>query len=52
MVIESRVQYLLRAAERAEREGSVRLSRILRAMAAELAPPESGSQDRLLPNPS
>ena len=38
MGVESRVKYLLRAAERADREGNVRLATILRKMAAELRP--------------
>jgi hypothetical protein len=42
MSTESRVQYLLKAAERAEREGNGRLASILRRMAAELTPPELG----------
>ncbi|MBT8396255.1 MAG: hypothetical protein HKO65_10585 [Gemmatimonadetes bacterium] len=42
MSTESRVQHLLRAAERAEREGNPRLAGILRAMAEELRPAEGG----------
>ena len=42
MITESRVEYLLKAASRAEREGNARLAHILRKMAAELAPPEFG----------
>ena len=38
MGVETRVKFLPRAAERAEREGNVRLAAILRAMAAELRP--------------
>ena len=40
MSTENRVQYLLRAADRAEREGNVRLASILRKMAQELLPPD------------
>lgn len=42
MSVESRVEYLLRAAERAEREGNERLAAILREMAAELRPADEG----------
>ncbi|MGD8362621.1 MAG: hypothetical protein PVJ04_14430 [Gemmatimonadota bacterium] len=42
MSIEYRVDHLLRAAARAEREGNARLAAILRKMAQELAPPELG----------
>jgi len=42
MSIESRVDNLLRAAARAEREGNVRLAAVLRKMAEELGPPELG----------
>ena len=42
MSIESRVQYLLKAAARAEREGNGQLATVLRKMAKELGPPESG----------
>lgn len=42
MSIESRVEYLLRAAARAEREGNGHLANILRKMAAELGPPDFG----------
>jgi hypothetical protein len=42
MSIEYRVDYLLRAAARAEREGNARLAAILRKMAEELGPPEIG----------
>ncbi len=38
MSAESRVGFLLRAAERAEREGNARLARTLREMARELRP--------------
>jgi hypothetical protein len=38
MSVESRVEYLLRAADRAEREGNERLAAILREMASELRP--------------
>ena len=38
MSIERRVQYLLKAAARAEREGNARLATILRKMAADLGP--------------
>lgn len=46
MSIEYRVDYLLRAADRAEREGNARLARILRQMARELGPAPFG-----LPHP-
>ena len=39
---ENRVDYLLRAAARAEREGNARLAAILRRMADELGAPELG----------
>jgi hypothetical protein len=42
MSIEYRVDHLLRAAARAEREGNARLAAILRKMAEELGPPEIG----------
>jgi hypothetical protein len=42
MSIESRVNYFLRAADRAEREGNLRLASILRKMADELGPTELG----------
>ena len=38
MSVENRAEYLLRAAERAEREGNARLAEILRRMAQELLP--------------
>ena len=47
MSIESRVEYLLKAASRAEREGNAHLAHVLRKMAAELGPPDFG-----LPLPS
>ncbi len=37
MSVESRVEYLLRAAERADREGNARLAIILRKMATDLS---------------
>jgi hypothetical protein len=40
MSTENRVQYLLRAADRADREGNARLASILRKMAQELLPPD------------
>ena len=40
MSTENRVQSLLRAAERAEREGNARLASVLRKMARELLPPD------------
>jgi hypothetical protein len=43
MSIESRVNHLLRAAERADREGNARLASILRKMAEELRPAEETS---------
>jgi len=42
MSIESRVEYFLRAAARAEREGNLRLAAILRKMAEELSPVDLG----------
>ena len=42
MSLESRVNYLLHAAERADREGNVRLAGILRKMAEELGPAVPG----------
>ncbi len=42
MSSESRVEFLLRAAARAEREGSPRLAATLRRMAEELRPAETG----------
>jgi hypothetical protein len=41
MSAESRVEFLLRAAERAEREGNERLATSLREMARELRPAET-----------
>ncbi|MGD2121351.1 MAG: hypothetical protein PVJ76_06390 [Gemmatimonadota bacterium] len=38
MSIESRVNHLLRAAERADKEGNARMAAILRKMAEELRP--------------
>jgi hypothetical protein len=38
MSTESRVRFLLRAAERAEREGNAELASVLRKMAEELRP--------------
>jgi len=49
MSVESRVKHLLRAAERAEREGNVRLGTILRKMAAELRPADGATQGSPLP---
>ena len=40
--IESRVDFFLRAADRADREGNPRLAAIFRKMAEELGPPELG----------
>jgi hypothetical protein len=51
MSVESRVEYLLRAAARAEREGSVGLAEILRRMARELQPLEADSTGPALPIP-
>jgi len=48
MSTDSRVDYLLRAAERAEREGNLRLAAILRKMAEELGTPDLGAT---LPEP-
>ena len=52
MSTESRVQYLLRAAERADREGNIRLATILRQMAAELRPAEGNFPGSPLPSSS
>ncbi len=49
MSTESRVKHLLRAAERAEREGNARLARILRAMAEELRPADGGLSGSAMP---
>ena len=38
MSLERRVQFLLRAADRAEREGNAQLATVLRKMAEELKP--------------
>jgi hypothetical protein len=43
MSFESRVDFLLRAAERADREETPRLADIFRRMAAELKPVEAGA---------
>jgi hypothetical protein len=42
MSTESRVEFLLRAAERAEREGNGHLASVLRRMAEELGPGDYG----------
>jgi hypothetical protein len=42
MSVESRVEYFLRAAARAEREGNLRLAAILRKMAEELSSVDLG----------
>jgi hypothetical protein len=42
MSVESRVEFLLRTAARAEREGNARLAAVLRRMAEELRPADSG----------
>lgn len=42
MSVESRVEFLLRAATRADREGNAQLGVILRKMAEELRPAECG----------
>jgi hypothetical protein len=42
MSTESRVEYFLRAAARAEREGNLRLAAILRKMAEDLNPMDLG----------
>jgi hypothetical protein len=52
MSSESRVEYLLRAAARAEREGNDRLAGVLRRMAAELRPAEGGFPIPTFPQPS
>jgi hypothetical protein len=51
MSVESRVEYLLRAASRAEREGNLRLAGILRRMAEELRPADSVLTGAHLPIP-
>lgn len=51
MSSESRVEYLLRAAARADREGNARLAAILRRMAEELRPAEAGFQPPPFPIP-
>ena len=48
MSTERRVEHLLRAAERAEREGNARLATILRAMAEELRPASGGGTGSIL----
>ncbi len=45
MSVEHRVEYLLRAAARAEREGNARLATVLRKMASELGSGEVRSPD-------
>ncbi len=52
MSAESRIEYLLRAAARAEREGSVRLATILKKMAEELQPAERLAPFPAAPQPS
>lgn len=52
MSVESRVQYLLRAAERADREGNGRLAAILREMAKELRPADGSQAGFPLPSAS
>jgi hypothetical protein len=47
---DSRIEYLLRAAARAEREGNVRLAAILRKMADELRPVDGALTPLLIPN--
>lgn len=51
MSAESRVGFLLRAAERAEREGNERLAVSLRKMARELRPAETALKPPPLPFP-
>ena len=51
MSSESRVEYLLHAAARADREGNERLAAVLRKMAAELGPAEGSSPVPPLPQP-
>jgi len=52
MSTESRVKHLLRAAERADREGNIRLATILRKMAAELRPADGNFPGSPLPSSS
>lgn len=52
MSTERRVENLLRAAERAEREGNRYLATILRKMAQELGPPDAGASSEKLPSAS
>ena len=52
MSAESRIDYLLRAAARAEREGSVRLATILKKMAEELQPAERLASSPGIPHPN
>jgi len=49
---ESRVQFLLRAAERAEREGNAQLAAVLRKMADELKPADGPFPASPLSTPS
>ena len=49
MSTERRVEHLLRAAERAEREGNARLATVLRDMAEELRPAGGGAAGSTLP---
>jgi hypothetical protein len=48
MSVESRVENLIRAAERAEREGNRYVATALRKMAEDLAPPNLGNLPRQL----
>jgi hypothetical protein len=50
MSADSRIEYLLRAAARAEREGNVRLAAILKRMAEELQPVDGALAPPLLPD--
>ena len=50
MSFETRVKHLLRAAERADGEGNVRLANILRKMAAELRPADGTLSGSPLPS--
>jgi hypothetical protein len=47
---DSRIEYLLRAAARAEREGNARLAAILKRMAEELRPVDGASTPPILSN--
>ena len=52
MSAESRIDHLLRAAARAEREGNVRLATILNKMAEELQPADRFASSSATPQPT